>query len=210
MVFHAGTSQGAVRLRGCAILCSMLLILALLTALVRPGGRLEAELPRVTIIDDTVEIPASKVIGFPLLLRQSAAVVECSYAVDEGGSGVRVLLLRAADAEELYSGHAHRPLISTPYQRSGGFRYRVPLAGDYVLVLDNRMEGRGVSKVRLHLSAVFGQAARETVRYLPRSRRIAVVVISLLVFASIVTYSGRKLAAAMAARRNGGPPALYG
>jgi hypothetical protein len=74
--------------------------------------------------------------------------------------------------------------VSLPYERAGFFRHPVTKPGEYRLVIDNRMEGRGPALVRVQLAAVFGDPMLE-VRELPAGRRAEVVMVSLGLFALV-------------------------
>jgi hypothetical protein len=139
---------------------------------------------RVVLVDELVRVPAAQSRAIDVLLKQRGAVVECRYAVERGGSGVRVALLTRADAE--------RPLASTPYQRSGSFRHPVTTPGEYRLVIDNRLEGRGPALVRVELSAVFGDPMLQ-MRELDPGRRARVIVVSLGLFALVAGWAGWRI-----------------
>ena len=79
-------------------------------------------------------------------------------------------VMSVADAERFQAGRSHRPLVSLPYERTGVFRHPVTKPGEYRLVIDNRMEGRGPALVHVQLAAVFGDPMLE-VHELPAGRR---------------------------------------
>lgn len=160
------------------------MILALVLAL--------AALPRaLPILDETVTVPAADWKAFGIPLRQLPARIECSFTVENGGSGVRVLLVDRAGFERMNAGQAYRALAATPYQRSGGLAYRAP-PGDYVIVADNRMEGRGPAEVRLQVALVF-DGGGELPRTLSPGRRAVVVGLSVLFFGAVALFAGGRL-----------------
>ena len=67
------------------------------------------------------------------------------------------------------------------------FRVLIPDAGDYVLVLDNRLEGRFPTQVSLRLEMTHPNDAR--VRTVSPERRRATVALSLLFFGAVVVFS---------------------
>jgi len=147
---------------------------------------------RVDLVDDLVRVPASRWSVIDVLLKQRGAVVECRYSVERGRSGVRVALMSVADAERFQAGRSHRPLVSLPYERTGFFRHPVTKPGEYRLVIDNRMEGRGPALVRVQLTAVFGDPMLE-VRELPAGRRATVVIVSLGLFAAVALWAAGRI-----------------
>jgi hypothetical protein len=168
----------------------LMILLALMLA-----HSLKAVLPtpaRVVLVDGLVRVPASRWSVIDVLLKQRGAVVECRYSVERGRSGVRVALMSVADAERFQAGRSHRPLVSLPYERAGFFRHPVTKPGEYRLVIDNRMEGRGPALVRVQLAAVFGDPMLE-IRELPAGRRANVVMVSLGLFALVALWAAWRL-----------------
>ncbi len=144
---------------------------------------------RVVLVDDLVRVPASQWRAINVLLKQRGAVVECRYSVEHGGSGVRVALMSREEAERFHAGRSHRPLISMPFRSSGTFRHPVTTPGEYRLVIDNRMEGRGPALIRVRLTAVFDDPILQ-IRELPPEARARVIVISLGLFALVGAWAG--------------------
>jgi hypothetical protein len=163
----------------------MFLILALVTA--GFGAVQGAALP---LVDETVTVPAADWRGIGIPLRQRGARLECEFAVRGGEAGVRVMLLDRAELERMSAGRAYRLLAATAYQRSGGFTYAAP-PGDYAMVLDNRMEGRGAARVRLRVTLVFDE--REPApRTISPERRAVVVALSVLFLAGVVGFAASR------------------
>jgi hypothetical protein len=160
------------------------MILALLLVLAAVPGGLE-------IMDEMVEVPAGESRAFDLELRQRAAVVDANFSVESGGSGVRVGLMRRADAERLRQGQSHRVLAATGYERAGHLRYSAA-ADDYSLVIDNRLEGRGPAKVRVRVALVFSGAQGDP-KELSTARRAVVIALSILFFAGTVLFTAKKV-----------------
>jgi hypothetical protein len=168
------------------------MILALLLALTAAPGHF-------VLLDEIVAVPAAGWRAFGIPLPQRPARIECDFSVQRGGSGVRVALLRREEFDRMSRDQGHRELAATAYQRSGGFTYAAP-PGDYVLVVDNRMEGRGPARVRLRVSLAFGAAGAEP-RTLSARRRAVVIAVSVLVFAVIALFAGSKLRRALGTRQ---------
>ncbi len=166
----------------------ILLALLLVTA---PG--------RVLLMHDVYSVPRDDWRYVEVRLKQQAATVDCDFRVLSGGSGVRVALVSRSDLERFRRGRSHDVLATTNFQRAGRLRFRTPGPGDYALVVDNRMEGRGPARVDLSLSLDFARPAPQASHELPPSRRWTVVALSVLVFLSISVWAGRKLMAAFRA-----------
>jgi len=147
---------------------------------------------RVVLLDEVVEVPASGWRAVEVALKQRPATIDCRFTVVRGRSGVRLALLRREDVGRFRGGQPHRVLLSTAFEPRGGFRY-APGLGEYSLLLDNRMEGRGPAAVRLEVALVFPRAGEPLVRELSTGRRVTVVVASLAVFAAIIWYAARRL-----------------
>jgi hypothetical protein len=179
------------------------MMLALVLALAAARAAAPRALP---LIDETVTVPAADWRGIGIPLRRQPARIECGFSVASGGSGVRVALLDRGQFERMNAGQGHRELAATAYRRSGGFAYGAH-PGDYVLVVDNRMEGRGPAEVRLEVTLIFDDA-RPVPRTLSPERRAAVVALSVLFFAAVAWIAGRRLLRAFAAPPRGPSPPL--
>jgi len=178
------------------------MILALLLALAAAPDRL-------VLMDETVQVPAAQWRAFDLELRQKPALVTCNFAVVHGGSGVRMALLRRDDLDRLRAGERHRELAATEYERAASLRYPVS-GGVYSLVLDNRLEGREPAAVHLRIALVFADGMPEAIELAP-GRKAVVIALSILFFAAVLYFAGRKLGPAVfkSPPRNP-PPPLWG
>jgi hypothetical protein len=163
---------------------------------------LAASPARVVLADELVRVPPAQSRAIPILLKQQGAVLECRWAVLRGGSGVRLSLLSAAEALRLEAGQRHRPLASTPYRKTGSFRQPVTAPGEYRLVIDNRLEGRGPALVHVELSAVFGDPLLQ-VRELDAGRRATVVLVSLTLFLAVAGWAGWRILRALGRQHSG-------
>jgi hypothetical protein len=158
---------------------------------------------RISVVEESVRVPASGWRPVFLPLRQRPVTVVCSFAVSPPGS-VRVALMTRHDLLRLEDGLSHRSLASTGYERDGGFRLHVSQPGDYVLVIDNRLDARAPADVHLRVALEF--PGRPAARTLSPGRKLAVTALSLAGFALIVGWSGRKLLRAMRGQRTRGQP----
>ena len=73
--------------------------------------------------------------------------------------------------ERLEAGQGYHTLAATAYQRSGGLAYWAE-AGDYVVAVDNRLEGRGPADVRLRVWLVFESPAAPPRTLSPERRAV--------------------------------------
>jgi len=168
-----------------------------------------AAAPRVLpLLDETVTVPAADWKAFGIPLRQRPARIECGFSVQSGGSGVRVVLSERAELERMEAGRGYRALAATAYQRSGGFTYWAP-AGDYVVAVDNRMEGRGPAEVRLQVTLVY-EGGGALPRTLSSERRAVVVGLSVLFFGAVALFAGSRLWRAFFASLRGPSPPFPG
>lgn len=151
-----------------------------------------ASAERVVLVDELVRVPPSQWQAVDFALKQRPATIECKFRVERGPSGVRVALLDRREARRFRAREPHRVILSTGFQKSGGFRYNSGV-GDYSLVIDNRLEGRGPAEVRLEVTLSFGGQAQPQVQELSSTRRTVVILVSLLLFAAIAVPAVRRL-----------------
>jgi hypothetical protein len=169
------------------------MILAVILLLAASAGRL-------VVMDETVQVPAQQWQAFDLELKQMPAVVECRYSVAGKGAGVRLALMHRADEERFRAGMRHHVLAATEFQRSGGLRFRLPNPGEYSVVLDNRLEGRGAAQVQLTVSVLFPGAVPEPAG-LPPGRKWTVVLLAFLYIGAVMTFAVRRLGSALIGKR---------
>jgi hypothetical protein len=149
---------------------------------------------RVLIVDDRAVVPAGDWRALELTLQQRAGRVECSFKVLSRGSGVRVMLMTMRDLQRLRDGSSYSVLDGTPYLREGSFAYKVPRQDDYVIVMDNRFEGRGPATVHLKVAIDYTDEPIVTPRYAPPRTRAIVIALSMLFFLIVITYFAKRFA----------------
>lgn len=165
---------------------------------------------RVALLDEVVRIPASKYGLVDVMMRQQAATIDCEFQVQRGGEGVRLALMTRANARRLLAGRTYQALSTTTFLKSGRFRFPVDEPGEYVLVLDNQVEGRKPADVALKVSLIFGEGSGAGVQELSPQRRYVVIAVSLLVFLAITAVTAAKLRRALLHRRTDEPPLPFG
>jgi hypothetical protein len=143
----------------------------------------------VLLTNGVLEVPASQWKAVDLVVLNHGSVLDCEFEVIKG-SRVQVMVTDLREAQRFHRGRSVRPLFASGFDNDAHFRYRFREAGRYVLIVDNRIEGRGPTLVnlRLELTNPRSMEARE----LPPERRRAVVALSLLVFGLIVVVSARQ------------------
>jgi hypothetical protein len=137
----------------------------------------------VLLTDAIVEVPRSGWRAIELPVPHNGSVVEGRFQAVRGAR-VQLLILPLSEAQRLNRGRSFRPLYSSGFRDSGRFQVSVSDAGAYVLVIDNRIEGRFPAQVRLDVDVSHQNEVE--VRELPPERRRAVVAVSLLGFGAIV------------------------
>jgi len=159
---------------------------ALLLLLLAPGSQV--------LLDEVFHVPATEWRYVPIVLQQPPVLVQCEFQVLSGSSTVRVTLVNRDGLDQLRHGD-REPLGSGAFVTSGEFSRLVSVADSYAVVLEN---GRGgPAAVRLRVSLDFSERSRLQARYLSPQRRVVVILVSAMVFLSIVIYSARKLLGAI-------------
>ena len=144
----------------------------------------------VVLADGLVTVPASYWRAVTVSVAENDTTVQCSFDVRSEGAKVQALLLEKSQVERFRLGRSISPLYVTDVETSARFRQRVPHPGDYLLILDNRVEGRAPAEValRIELSSPNSTAVREV----PAERRRAIVALSLAFFGAVVVFSARQ------------------
>ena len=156
---------------------------------------------KVTLFDDVIKVPRSQWRAIRLDLQQRPATIEVAHEVLRGRSAVRVVLMTSEDVNRFGRGESHRVLAASPFTEKGNFRYSVTLPGNYQVLLDNRLEGRGASEVKVKVDVAFDDRLSFAPRELPAETRRRVVIWSLSAFAAICTVCGWVLLSAVRSRR---------
>lgn len=143
----------------------------------------------ILITHSVLSVPAShwKIIEFNS--AEDGAILEGQFEVQKG-SRVQMWITDREQADRFRRGRSFKPLHSTGFELSGHFRYRVNQAGDYTVIVDNRMEGRGPTLLRLSLELKHPQSVIP--RELPADRKALVVAVSLFVFGALVVFSAHQ------------------
>jgi hypothetical protein len=122
---------------------------------------------------------------------EAGTEIRCTFSVPEGASRIQAALVTLRDAERFSQGKSMEALASTGFAHEGTLRYIPEQAGPYVLLLDNRIEGRRPTNVSVKIELL--RPERREARTVPEPRRRIVVLASVLFFLGVVAYSARKL-----------------
>ncbi|HZO55323.1 MAG TPA: hypothetical protein VFB63_21635 [Bryobacteraceae bacterium] len=164
---------------------------------------------KVTLFDDVIKVPRSQWRGIRLDLQQRPATIEVSHEVLRGRSAIRVVLMTSEDVARFGRGESHRVLAASPFLEKGKFRYSIVTPANYQVLLDNRLEGRGASEVKVKIDVAFDERLSFTPRELPAETRRQVVLWSLSGFAAICTVCGWALFSALRSRKTPPPDPPY-
>lgn len=145
------------------------------------------------LLEGSVSVPHSHWRAIDVPIEEAGTEIRCAFEVPEGASSIQALLVTLHDAERFSQGRSFNTLASTGFNRDATLHYRAEEPGKYVLLLDNRIEGRHPTEVTLKVELVAPEF--KEVRTLPPERRHAVVFVSVLFFLGVVAYSARKLMA---------------
>lgn len=141
------------------------------------------------VLDDTIQIPRGEWRYIDMAINQPLAIINCEYQVLAGYPPVRVVWIARRNLESFRAGHPENILAATQFGMDGKLRHIAPEAGDYAMVLENQpaSRARGKVKVRVWLESPL------IPRVLSPQRRLAVILISAIVFCAIVSFSALKL-----------------
>ena len=142
------------------------------------------------LIESRVAVPPSHWTAIQLKIPQNSTTVHLAFEVEDESSPIHAMILTRPDAERLNRGRSVRPIFTSGYETSGEHRVLVPDAGEYVLLFDNRLQGRFPTRVRFRLDLSHRDDVR--VRTVPPERQRATVALSLLFFGAVVVFSAVK------------------
>src|SRR4051812_4848308 len=105
----------------------------------------------VILADGVISVPASHWSAVDVPVAKPDSIVDTTFSVPSGATGIEAILVTRKDAERFNSGRSYRPICRSGYQKEGRFRCEVVQAGDYILLLDNRLEGRKSTEVTVKI-----------------------------------------------------------
>ena len=136
-----------------------------------------------------IQVPPSHWTAVQLRVAEHETTVECRFKVVKG-SQVQIFIVDQQQAQRFHRGRSFEPVFASGFQSEGHFRTIVHEAGDYVLLLDNRIDARGPAVVEVTLNET--RTPTFQARELPPARRQAVVALSLLFFGAVLVFSARQ------------------
>lgn len=137
-----------------------------------------------------VKVQPSHWTAIELKIPRNGATVHLSFRVENSNARIQTLILTRSDAERFHQGRFTRPLFTSGFQSSGDYRVPGLDAGDYVLLLDNRLEARFPTEVLLRFD--ISHPADVQVRTISHNRQRATVALSLFFFGAVVAFSAIK------------------
>jgi hypothetical protein len=141
----------------------------------------------VVVANGLVTVPQEEWKPIDIIVSQADSTLECTYRVQEGGGAIQVLFMDRTEGGRFQQGRRFTPVAMSPHGRGGQFRTRVDKPGEYVLILDNRLETTRTARVDLKVDV--SVPTNVLVRTLAPERKRAVIAISLLVFGATVAGS---------------------
>ncbi len=145
------------------------------------------------LLDHTLDVPAGRWKAIDVKVAHRGTTIDCSVEAQPDSARVDALLLTRSDALRFEQGRSVRPLVQTGFQNASRIRHAIAEPGDYILMIDNRLEGRGSTKVAVKID-LWSMNGVEPITLPPR-RRYLVVASSVLFFLGVVMYSAKKLMA---------------
>ncbi|HET8550431.1 MAG TPA: hypothetical protein VFL57_20615 [Bryobacteraceae bacterium] len=142
------------------------------------------------VLEGDVVVPQSHWRAIDVRVAHAGTLVKASFRAPADGSRVQAYIVTRANAERFAQGGALRPLAMSSPARESTFYFVAERAGDYILLLDNRMEGRRATPVHVRVESL---PPASTVRTVPPERRRVVELASVLFFLAVVAYSARQL-----------------
>lgn len=155
---------------------------------------------RLLMVDDVVHVKPGQYTTVSVALQQRPAVVDLSFQTQPASPSLSVALMGPPDGR--VSNGERRQFLRVVYdQRDGSFRFPARLLGNYEILLDNRGNKDKEAVVSLKVSLGFNEPGTIRPETISSERRMGVISLSLLFFAAVVFWSGRKLMAAIETRK---------
>jgi len=142
------------------------------------------------LTDGVVSVPASHWSAIDLPVAQAGTVVEATFSVPRGGTAVEAVLVTRRDADRFNVGRSYHPVCRSGFVTDGKLRCEVDQKGEYILLLDNRIEGRRPTEVNLRIA--LREPASIIAITVPPQKRAIIIALSLLFFVAVVMYSARQ------------------
>ena len=145
--------------------------------------------PPVTLYDGDLAVPRSRARGIPVKIDRPT-YVHGKFDIQGAQAEVRAAFLTAADVQAYSNGRPYEMLAVTAYAASGEFRFLAMRAGEYFVLIDNRLDTRPSLDVHVVVTATEDPSLPRT---LPAGRRYAIVAVSLMLFGIVAGWSGLRI-----------------
>jgi hypothetical protein len=142
------------------------------------------------VLEGEVVVPRAHWRAIDVKVPHAGTMLKATFRAPENLSRIQVYFVTRENAERFARGGALRSLATTTFEDEGVFHHVVHEPGDYILLLDNRVEGRQATRVNVKIELLPPPA---TVRTVPPERRRLVELASVLFVLAVVAYSARQL-----------------
>ncbi len=131
---------------------------------------------------------------FPSKEKDARLSVQFEVQSPQSSSGVRIGVLAAEEFRRFRANQPNQALSASGYLKEGTLRTRLTQPGGYVVVIDNKMEGRRKYRVEMEVTLAYGPDPESLpVVYASPQKRLVLVSVSLAGFLLILALSGRAL-----------------
>ena len=142
------------------------------------------------LTDGVISVPASRWSAIEVPVNQSGTVIEASFSVPSGDTAVEAILVTRKEADRFNAARSYHALCRSGYQTEGKLRCEAEQKGDYVLLIDNRIEGRRSTEVSVKIN--MREPASIIAVTVPPGKRAIIIALSLLFFVAVViSFLGR-------------------
>lgn len=144
----------------------------------------------LAVSNATVTVPPAHWTSMAVPVDRNGSTIYVTFDVADGDPAIQAMILTRVDAERFNRGRSNKPLLMSGFRHSDRFRLLVPDAGDYVLMLDNRLNAGQPARVALQLEVSHpGEVGVTTV---PEARKRATEALSVLFLGAVVVFSAVK------------------
>ncbi|MEO8128732.1 MAG: hypothetical protein ABJF23_25330 [Bryobacteraceae bacterium] len=143
------------------------------------------------LADGVISVPASHWSAVDVSVSKPNSVVDTTFSVPSGATGVEAILVTRHEAERYNAGRSYQPICRSGYQTEGRLRCEAEQKGDYILLIDNRLEGRKPAEVSVRINVRL--PASVIAITVPPAKRAVIIALSLLFFVAVVMFSARQL-----------------
>jgi hypothetical protein len=142
------------------------------------------------LLEGDVVVPRAHWRAVDVKVAQAGTIVKATMRAPENASRMHAYFITRENAERFARGGSLQPLGKTSFDDEGVLHQVAERAGDYILLLDNRISRRSDTPVRVTIELLPPAA---NVRTVPPERRRVVELASVLFVLAVVAYSARQL-----------------